>query len=148
MSAVIAPVIVGVVNGKPVRMFKTPLNDGRPDLPWHATDDLAAALGCDRGFRQHFQRSFQKDHPGIIRSVATTEGVVTIAPHFAAQGLVGAMVEVGVAPETAEIEYARSATEAAQLIFGSLADPDAFNAIIAAYHRWSDNASSKPGASS
>lgn len=145
MSAVVAPIIVGVVNGKPVRFFKTPLNDGKPDLPWHATDDLARALGCDRGLRKHYQRMFQKDWPHAIRSIATAEGVVTVAPHFAALGFVSSMIENGIAPQSADMEYARSAIEACQELFGRISNAEELLLMVTARNRWDDP---EPGAAS
>jgi hypothetical protein len=41
----IKPLHIGQVGGQPLRFFKTPLDDGRPDLPWHCVDDLRAVSG-------------------------------------------------------------------------------------------------------
>jgi hypothetical protein len=40
-----APIYTGQVNGYPVRFFKTPLEDGRPDFVWHSVGDLENAIG-------------------------------------------------------------------------------------------------------
>ena len=40
----ITPLHIATVGGHPLRFFKTPLNDGRPDLVWHAVDDLQHCL--------------------------------------------------------------------------------------------------------
>jgi hypothetical protein len=36
----IEPVHIAMVGGKPLRFFASPLNDGRPDLPWVVIDDV------------------------------------------------------------------------------------------------------------
>jgi hypothetical protein len=46
---IIAPLHVGIVGGQPLRFFRSPLNDGRPDLPWHAVDDLQQCLRLNWG---------------------------------------------------------------------------------------------------
>jgi hypothetical protein len=87
----IKPLHVATVGGRPLRFFRTPLDDGRPDLVWHAVDDLYQCLGLSKRHRKIFLRQFRK----AMRTVATAEGVITIAPHFMAQGAIDAMVEVG-----------------------------------------------------
>lgn len=128
------PIHTGIIAGKPVRFFRTPLNDGRPDFPWHAVDDLMAACNLDRQRRRHFLRMMQKDHPGTMRTIATPNGIVTVAPHFQAQGLVDAMIHVGCASSTARRDYDTAIFEA-----GEKDQPEAsFEYTIAAFHRWSD----------
>ena len=43
MTALVAPIHTGRLNGQPVRFFKGP--SGGPELPWHAVEDLYRALG-------------------------------------------------------------------------------------------------------
>jgi len=40
----ITPLHIATVAGHPLQLFTTPLNDGRPDLVWHAVDDLQHCL--------------------------------------------------------------------------------------------------------
>jgi hypothetical protein len=50
---IIKPLHIGTVAGRTLRFFRTPLNDGRPDFPWHSFDDLnrcPAAFGSDAWF--------------------------------------------------------------------------------------------------
>jgi hypothetical protein len=49
-SAMIAPIHVAVINCKPLRFFRTPLDDGRPDLPWVAIDLGAVAMWLRSGW--------------------------------------------------------------------------------------------------
>ncbi|MBK3775924.1 hypothetical protein GAY31_17455 [Azospirillum brasilense] len=128
------PIYIGTVNGHAVRFFKTPLNDGRPDFPWHSVDDLMKACNLDRGQRRHFLRMMQKDHPGTIRTIATQDGVVTVAPHFQAQGLVDAMVHVKQAGKSARSDYDMAIMEAG---IAAIPGGPSFEYTIAAFHRWS-----------
>jgi hypothetical protein len=42
------PLHVAIVNGKQLRFFRSPNNDGRADFPWHSTDDLQSVFGLNR----------------------------------------------------------------------------------------------------
>jgi hypothetical protein len=53
------PLHVATVVGGQLRFFRTPNEDGRPDLPWHSVDDLQQCLGLDRSAREIFQRMAQ-----------------------------------------------------------------------------------------
>jgi hypothetical protein len=89
---------IGTVCGNSVRFFKTPNDDGRPDFPWHSVDDLQQALGLNRAARRFFLRKMRNgDWGAAVRTVAMDGGLVTIAPHFVAQGTISAIVEVGMA---------------------------------------------------
>jgi hypothetical protein len=37
------PLHIATIGGHPLRFFRTPINDGKPDMPWHAVGDRAAA---------------------------------------------------------------------------------------------------------
>lgn len=93
-----------------VRFFRP--QAGTPDFPWHVADDLFAALRFPQPVRLHFQQSLRSDHGSTIRTVATSEGIVTLAPHFMAQGAIGAGVDIGCAPYQAEIDYAKAGAAA------------------------------------
>ena len=86
----IEPIHVATINGQPVRFFRTPNDDGKPDLPWHRVDDLHHCLGLDRVMRRYFLNMLRKR--AGIQTVATTDGIVTVAPHYMAQGTLDAMV--------------------------------------------------------
>ena len=134
------PLHVGTVGGQPLRFFKTPLNDGRPDLVWHAVDDLQCCLGLNRAGRKFFLHVLRstREWGAIIQTVATADGVITIAPHFVAQGLIGAMVEEGMARASIEPEYGRASAEAQKKLgvpFPFLSD-EFFAWMKAAMNRW------------
>lgn len=99
-----------IVAGVRVRFFRPPTSS--PDFPWHVADDLFAALRFPRPVRRHFQQQLRAAHAGCIRTVATSEGIVTLSPHFMAQGAIGAGEEIGYAPYEAEIDYAHAAVAA------------------------------------
>lgn len=140
-SNIRTPVHTGAVNGHSVRFFKTPLDDGRPDLPWHAVDDLMKACGLTRpAERTHFLRMAQKDWGDCIRTVATASGPVTVGPHYMAQGLVGAMIHVRRVKKRAEMDYTKAAASALEALTGDLGDEASIGYAIAASHRWNDSA--------
>lgn len=107
-----------IVAGVRVRFFRPPTSS--PDFPWHVADDLFAALRFPRPVRRHFQQQLRAQHAGRIRTVATSEGIVTLAPHFMAQGAIGAGEEIGCAPYEAEIDYARAGAKALSILTASL----------------------------
>jgi hypothetical protein len=58
------PLHVAIVTGKQLRFFRSPNNDGRPDFPWHSTNDLQSVFGgpglhARRGGRGMLARSRQ-----------------------------------------------------------------------------------------
>jgi hypothetical protein len=111
MTTMTSPLHIAMVGGHPLRLFATPLNDGRPDMPWHCIDDLYKCLGVNRDLRRHFQRKL-KNSKWPTKTIAAADGIITVAPHFVAQGIIDTMVEVGVASKRAYAEYAQAGTEA------------------------------------
>jgi len=69
-------------------------------------------LGLNRAERKHFL--YLQAHKEALRIVATAHGIVTIAPHFIAQGTIDAMVEVGQVPASVSSEYERADTQRMQ----------------------------------
>jgi hypothetical protein len=138
----IKPLHVATIGGHPLRFFCTPIDDGRPDLPWHAVDDLHRCLGLNRAARKLFLsklRTFWKEP----RTVATADGLVTVAPHFMAQGTIDAVVEEGMAPAGVRAEYDLAGSEALKKLIPppseSGMDADAWLSWLkAATNRWND----------
>ena len=62
----ITPLHIATVGGHPLRFFKTPLDDGRPDFSWHCVDDLHRCIGRLRA----------------IDGVARTRTTVVLATRF------------------------------------------------------------------
>lgn len=109
----IEPLHVGTVGGHPLRFFRSPLKDGRPDFPWHVVDDLHQCLGLNRDARRFFLRKLKGAEWGKnVRTIATADGVVTVAPSYVAQGTVDAMVEEGMAPGSVRRDFDRASVDA------------------------------------
>jgi len=126
--SITTPIYTGTIGAASVRFFKAPTP--LPNLPWHCHDDLLRALGLPRALRRHMQQMLQKHWGKDLKTVATSDGVVTIAPHFAAQGLLGAAVEVG--GPSFETEYAMQAAEALKALAGDLPPAASFEFCIEA----------------
>ena len=125
------PIHTAALGKSTLRFFKSPL--ARPDLPWHVHDDLAACLGLPRDVRRQFHRMLTNGpFKADIRVVATPDGIVTIAPHFAAQGLIGAAVEAGLASASFEDRYSAAAIAAFKMMTGDLPPLAAVEMAIAA----------------
>jgi hypothetical protein len=110
----IEPLHVATIGGQPLRFFRTPLKDGRPDLPWCCLDDLGRCLGLNRQGRKIFLRALQSkaEWHAIARTVPTADGILTIAPHFMAQGMTGAMIDQGMAAASLLNDYTHASVEA------------------------------------
>jgi hypothetical protein len=103
MTILTAPIYAGLINGRSVRFFRSP--NERPEMPWHVFDDLMQALELPRHFRRNYLQRVQRDFKHGLQSIATPEGILIIAPHWMAQGLVGASIDVGKHTESLREEY-------------------------------------------
>jgi hypothetical protein len=106
----IEPVHVGTVGGQPLRFFRSPLADGRPDLPWHSVGDLHDCLGLNRAMRKVVYKKLRKRK--LQQRVATAHGGAVIAPHVVALALIETLVEIGMAQPAIRAEYARARNQA------------------------------------
>ena len=119
MSTLVSPVYTGTLNGKPLRFFKAPLPG--PHLIWHASEDLQLGMQLPRDLRRRFREQLRSSEwSSDVRTVATSDGIVTIAPHWIAQGFIGAMIETGYISNTLEIAYAKEAVRAWNATTGDL----------------------------
>ncbi len=141
MSILVPPIHAATINGKPVRFFVSPLKDGRPDFPWHCVGDLMSALMMDQPTREHFFRSLRDGPTAVVVSIPTDSGIVQVCPHFMAQGLVDAMVAVGVAPKKSRKEYDNAIFEAGEAHMEIDCRVGGFEHTIAAFKRWEGEAS-------
>jgi hypothetical protein len=131
MSNIVPAVHTAPIGNATVRFFKSPFSG--PDLPWHAADDLAACLGLPRAGRRQFRRMLMSGpFKGDVRVVATADGIVTIAPHSTAQGLIGAAIDAGIARPAFLDEYIDAAIVAWKAITGDLPPLAAVELAIAA----------------
>jgi len=103
---------------RPVRFVAPPLTG--PDFPWHVAEDLYLALRFPRAVRREFQQRLQDKFSSEVRTVATATGIVTICPHYMAQGCIGAGEEIGCAPYEAAGDYARAGAAALSALTNGL----------------------------
>jgi hypothetical protein len=108
--------------GRQLRFYRTPNNDGRPDLPWHSVDDLQHCLGLSRDQRRYFLKAFRNGpFASSFETVATDDGLVTIAPHYVAQGFIDAAAAQMVGNTTHLYdEYSIAGMEATKKLTGGL----------------------------
>ena len=136
----ISPLHIGSVGGRQLRFFRTPLTDGRPDMPWHCVEDLHRCLGLNREQRKLFLREL-KNSNWPTKTIATADGVITIAPHFVAQGTVDTWIEQGMAPTSVRNEYDKAGAEALKKLPKppAAANPEAWLLWLkAATNRWEE----------
>ena len=113
MSNIVAtPIHVASIGSSTLQFFKSP--SAAPDIPWHAHDDLVSCLGLAARSRRpfHHERLMAGPFKDDVRVVATPNGIATIAPHFAAQSLIEAMIEAGMASTAFEDAYIAAALAA------------------------------------
>jgi hypothetical protein len=134
----VTPLHIATVGGHPLRFFKTPLEDGRPDLPWHCVDDLHRCLGLNRDARRVFLRKLQSAEWGKdVRTVATADGLITVAPHYMAQGWIDAMVEDEMTPASVRRDYDHAGAEATKKMpKPPFPSDEFFDWMKAAMNRW------------
>lgn len=131
MSDLVKPVFTGNLNGHRLRFFKAPTD--QPQLMWHSWDDLVASASLPRSMRREFKRKLQDDYGAEVRTVATAEGITTIAPHYMAQGFIGSMMELGFAPPSTDMSYTLQSVEAWNALTANLPDRASRDLLVAAY---------------
>lgn len=124
MNGLVSPIYTGMLNGKSLRFFKAPFLE--PHLPWHAPADLHLCLGMEQNLRSHFQQMLKtSEWAADVRTVATCDGIVTIAPHWMAQGLISLVIQFGRADTSAEWAFENASGEALTALGRNL-PPEAF----------------------
>jgi hypothetical protein len=137
------PLHVATVGKHQLRFFKTPNDDNRPDLPWHAVDDLQQCLGLGCNERAIFQKIMWEDadaeERAVSQTVATEGKLITIQPHFLAQAMIEAMIEAGQAPASIRDEYAFASAAALKKLrlLSGIASHAIFDWVTAAAKRHS-----------
>jgi hypothetical protein len=138
--AMITPLHIATVGGQLLRLFKTPVNDGQPDMPWVAVDDLGRCLALSRAHRRTHMTLFYRLKKEIVRTIATPDGPVTIAPHALAKPALEALFDTGRAraPASVRDEYTGAIAEAMMKVTpGPFPSPEAATAWAnAAMRRW------------
>ncbi|MGA2493331.1 MAG: hypothetical protein ABSF67_10315 [Roseiarcus sp.] len=140
MSSIIAPLHTAPLGVATLRFFRPP--SAMPDVPWHAYDDLLRCIDLPRAaHRQFHQMLTSGPFKGDVRTVATSDGIVTIAPHFIAQGLIGAAIEAWGARPELEMEYTKALVAAMKQLTGDLPPFASFEFVLAAARNASGAAS-------
>ena len=136
----VTPVHTGTVNGLPIRFFETPLDDGRPDYPWHSVDDLMTALQMGDVIREYFLRHLRTVSNATVKSIATNSGIIQVSPHYMAQGTIDAMLQIRFAQPQSRREYDIAGAKALSALTEHLSFPDEVVPFCRdAMNRWSDN---------
>lgn len=95
--SLVAPVHIAAVGLANLRFFGPP-NGGR-EFPYVSVDDLHACLSLPHELRRTLKSNLRSTKwRDDTFTVATADGIVSLVPHFMAQGLIHAMQEVGRAP--------------------------------------------------
>jgi hypothetical protein len=135
MIVAVQPLHVATVCGKPFRFFRGP--GDAPDMPWHAHDDLLAALALPRSLRRELRSKMLKNFGPQCRTVEVDGEPVLIAPHYVAQGLVGAAQEAGggiaATPAQVDREYVTGAMGAMKALTAGLGQAEGFHYLMAAF---------------
>jgi len=135
MIAAAQPLHVATVCGKPFRFFRGP--GDAPDMPWHAHDDLLAALALPRSLRRELRAKMLKNFGPQCRTVEVDGGPVLIAPHYVAQGLVSAAQEGGhgitATPAQVDREYVNGSMGAMKALTAGLGQAEGFHYVMAAF---------------
>jgi len=116
------PLHVAIVNDKQLRFFRSPNNDGRPDFPWHSTDDLQSVFGLNRAqCRIMATMWWNGPYEDVFHTVETSEGLVAIAPDCVARATISSLVElIGIGSDDVERAYSIGSTDACTKLHGDL----------------------------
>ncbi|SDA25065.1 hypothetical protein SAMN02799622_03545 [Methylobacterium sp. UNC378MF] len=131
------PIHAAEINSTLVRFFCGPATG--PDMPWHAHEDLLAALALPRDLRRALKAALLKSWKEVCHTVEVDGEPVLIAPHFVAQGLIGMAQEIGkgvtTTPDIVDREYARAGVAAMNALTAHLpAAGDRFTWAMQAFH--------------
>ena len=120
MKTLITPLHVGDINGHRMRFFATPLNDGRPDFPWLALEDVHACIGFPPPVHMHMLRIMRRDDAWKMETIATADGPTVIVPHCEAQQMIEAMIEARQCSADVRTTYQTIGAEALKRLMESL----------------------------
>jgi len=137
MIASASPIHTAAINGVTVRFFRGPA--AGPDMPWHAHEELLAALALPRDLRRALKAALLKSWKDACHTVEVDGEPVLLAPHFVAQGLIGMAQEVGkgvtTTPDLVDREYARAGVAAMNALTAHMpAAEDRFTWAMQAFH--------------
>lgn len=132
----IPPLHVGIVNDATIHFFRTPLKDGRPDLPSVAWDDLVAAFPLTAGHQGMMRQRLREEWGDKSRTIASTAGVVVIVPYVMGQGFVAGMDDY--TGSNASEEYETAAACAMKAMLRNLPYQDRLLYAVAGFDRWDE----------
>lgn len=121
-----------------LRFFRSPLVGA--DFAWVSFDDLLMCLGFSREERRAFRKMLRGEWGKEVKTVATSEGICTIVPHFMVQGLCSAMIQEGKVSCDFEVAYSKAASDALRVITGHLSGNDLISYLAAAHRRANEEA--------
>jgi hypothetical protein len=135
------PLHVAIVTGKQLRFFRSPNNHGRPDFPWHSTDDLQSVFGLNRAqCRIMTTMWWNGPYEDVFHTVETSDGLVAIAPHCVARAAISSLVElIGISlAEDIERAYRIGSTDACKKLHGDLRGASLAMWMQAAWDRYDE----------
>jgi hypothetical protein len=133
MTALLHTAAVGAV---PVRFFRSPLNDGKPDLPWCAMTDILFATCYDKATRAQLAMTISRDHRERIRSIEHEKARLVIGAYSLASDILGAAVRRRVAHRSLLLDLQEASMEAAGNMLAGRDPADAAAYLIASGRRW------------
>lgn len=114
------PILSAPVGGGALRFFPPPHRRG-PDLPWIALDDLQRCLGFPADVRERMLRALSEGGwRGEATTLASGGEIVTVVPHFMAQGLIESCCAAGLATPQTDCDYHRAAVGALKALVATL----------------------------
>ncbi len=114
------PLLTAKVNGRILRFFRPPRRE-EPDLPWVSLDDLERCLGFPPEVRENMLRALKACRWRTGTATMASDGeIVTVVPHFMAQGLLESCVAARLAPAESDRDYYRAASKALQAMVAHL----------------------------
>lgn len=115
----LSPLYNAEINGHRLRFFKNP--DGTRDMPWHAFYDLLMLTNySNREAKQMLAATRGGPFKAKVQTIATSEGPVVIGPHWMAQGMIGAMLDVGQITPEIEAAYVKASAHVIGLMVDHL----------------------------
>ena len=119
---VVNPIHVAAIGLGNMRFYAPP--SGGQEFPWVTLEDAMHCFSLPRGMRWQATRDIHREWKGIAQTVSTDDGLVTLIPHFMAQGMVSAMAECGRCSGDLFVKYAVAGAAAMSKLTDGL-DPTA-----------------------
>jgi hypothetical protein len=92
---IVAPIHTGTVDGRPIRFFPSPVDDGKGEFAWVSFVDLLVACDIPMKVREAYFDAVWDVPGGEVVKVPTPTGTVVIVSHSVAQGILGAATYAG-----------------------------------------------------